>query len=74
MSNPITVGSNTYRSVAEAWRETSPAGLTLEAVRWRLREGWSEEEAILYDTVDPQNRRGFKDLRSVQSPQLQTST
>lgn len=60
---PITIKGNTYRSVASAWRNISPRGLTLEAVRWRLREGWSEEDAILVATVPPRNRRVFKALR-----------
>ena len=60
---PITIKGNTYRSVASAWRNLSPATLTLEAVRWRLREGWHPEEAILLDTVHPRIRRVFKDLR-----------
>jgi hypothetical protein len=61
---PITIKGNTYRSIASAWRNLSPKALTLEAVRWRLREGWSEEDAILVTTVHPRIRRVFKDLRN----------
>lgn len=62
--NPITINGVTYTSVAGAWRAVSPRGLTLLAVRWRLREGWTPEEALLLAAVPPESRRTFKELRS----------
>ncbi len=61
---PVTVLGVTYTSVAEAWRQTSPQNLKLVTVRWRLRNGWSENDAFTLGVVPPENRRGFKEIRS----------
>jgi len=67
MSNQITVehkgNSNTYTSIASAWRDLSPANLPLITVRWRLKEGWDAWDAFKYPPVQPKVRRVFKDLR-----------
>jgi hypothetical protein len=61
--NPITVGEVTYTSVAQAWRNESPEGLSLTTVRWRLRNEWSAEDALRTPVVPPVERRGFKGQR-----------
>lgn len=62
---PITVNNITYTSVVAAWRALSPEGLKLVTVRWRLREGWNNEDAFTIGTVPPQDRRNFKTIREV---------
>jgi len=58
----VTVREHTYSSIAEAWRQVSPINLRLVTVRWRLRTGWSPEDAFTRNMVPPENRRTFKDL------------
>ena len=60
---PVTIGNNTYKSISEAWREESPAGLAQITVRWRLKQGWSPEEAFLIPPVNPIDRRTFGEVR-----------
>jgi hypothetical protein len=61
--NPITVNGVTYTSVAAAWRAQSPRNLKLVTVRWRLRDGWTADDAVTLGVVPPENRRTFKGLR-----------
>jgi hypothetical protein len=61
--NPIEVNGVTYTSVVSAWRNVSPEGLTMSAVRWRLRQGWPASQALTLATVPPERRRTFKELR-----------
>ena len=61
---PITVGTNTYKSISEAWRETSPPLLKEITVRLRLRNGWSINDAFGLPTVIAEDRRTFKEVRN----------
>lgn len=63
MAIQIEVRTNTYSSIAAAWRDMSPANLPLITVRWRLKEGWKPEDALRYPPVQPKIRRKFKDIR-----------
>lgn len=58
----IKVGKHTYRSIAEACREEKSPVPEI-TVRWRLKNGWSPEQAIREPRVPKRIRRKFKDLR-----------
>jgi len=60
---PVTVKGIMYRSIAEAWRTTSPDTLKLITVRLRLRNKWGVDDAFLTPTVLPAERRMSKNLR-----------
>lgn len=60
---PVQVNNNTYKSISEAWRETSPAGLPQITVRWRLNQGWDADIAFQLPTVPPAIRCKFKGVR-----------
>lgn len=53
----VNVNGTNYRSIAEAWRETSPEGLLLITVRQRLKAGWSMDAAFLTPAIEPKLRR-----------------
>jgi len=50
---PVTVNNDTYKSISEAWRETSPADLPMITVRWRLKEGWDTTMAFILPPIPP---------------------
>ena len=58
----VTVGNNTYTSIAAAWRAESPETLKLITVRWRLKNGWNTELAFKQEPIPPIFRRKFRDL------------
>lgn len=58
----ITVNGNTYKSISEAWRELE-SPVPEVTVRWRLKNGWTPEEAFNTEPVPPQTRRAMKNFR-----------
>lgn len=61
---PITVGDNTYTSIAAAWRDEAVEGLPLVTVRWRLKEGWDTKLAFKTPPIPGENRRKNKEIRN----------
>jgi len=63
MAIQIKVGNNSYSSIAAAWRAESVGHLPLITVRWRLKNGWSADDAFWTPPAEPKIRRKFKELR-----------
>jgi len=59
---PVTVHGNTYRSISAAWRELE-SPVPQITVRWRLKNGWSTEDAFSEPAVIPEDRCKFKGVR-----------
>jgi hypothetical protein len=54
---PIEVEGVVYQSIAGAFRALAKGDLKLITVRWRLRKGWTPEEALLTPPIPPEKRR-----------------
>jgi len=58
---PITVGNDTYTSIAAAARAIGKAPLI--TIRWRLKNGWTPSEALGTPIIPPVLRRNNKSHR-----------